>query len=124
MQLIHYKVLTFIIQAILKGRKYNEADIQKGFLTILELCKPPVINEAYPLHDAEQCRALSSMLLYSVLPNKSFKIDHIRNYFGMQYSKTYYSLLLRCKILIAHAHHFELAVFITITRKPNLNYSN
>lgn len=53
-----------------------------GFLTGLRLCKPPLIEEVYPLHEQEECQRLMSMLLWSVVPTKLLDVQHIRNYFG------------------------------------------
>lgn len=57
-------------------------DERDGFLTGLRLCKPPVIEEVYPLHEQEECQRLMSMLLWSLLPTKLLDVQHIRNYFG------------------------------------------
>lgn len=53
-----------------------------GFLTGLRLCKPPLIEEVYPLHEQEECQQLMSMLLWSLVPTKLLDVQRIRNYFG------------------------------------------
>ena len=54
----------------------------KGFVSALRLCKPPILEEAYPLHEQEECKNLMSMLRWSLLPNVQLDVQHIRNYFG------------------------------------------
>ena len=54
----------------------------KGFLSALRLSKPPLVEEAYPLIEPEECQHLLSMLRWSLLPTKQFDVHHIRNYFG------------------------------------------
>ena len=57
----------------------------KGFLSALQLSKPPILEEVYPLHEESECEALMSMLKWSLLPNLSLDIQRIRNYFGNYY---------------------------------------
>ena len=54
----------------------------KGFLTALQSSEPAVIHEAYPLHNTEEIKELSTMLKYSFVPSKWLSLDKIRNYFG------------------------------------------
>jgi hypothetical protein len=54
----------------------------KGFVSALRLCKPPVLEEVYPLHQQEDCKSLKSMLKWSLLPSVRLDVQHIRNYFG------------------------------------------
>ena len=57
----------------------------KGFLSALRLCKPPILEEVYPLHEQSECQALMSTLRWSLLLNLLLDIQRIRNYFGNYY---------------------------------------
>ena len=60
----------------------KELKKDKGFLSALRLCKPPLVKKAYPLHEEEECQQLKTMLHWSWLPTKSLDLQSVRNYFG------------------------------------------
>ena len=59
----------------------KELKKDKGFLSALQLCKPPLLKRAYPLHEEEECQQLKTMLRWSLLPT-SLDLQSVRNYFG------------------------------------------
>lgn len=54
----------------------------KSFLKALLTSHPPILEDAYPLHDKKEHAALYRMLKYSVIPMIRVDTDQIRNYFG------------------------------------------
>lgn len=73
---------TYLIpQAVFKDRKHK---VKEGneFLSALQSSKPPLIEEAYPLHDPSNIKALSRMFWFSFIPLYGMSLERIRNYFG------------------------------------------
>ena len=68
----------------------------KGFLSALQLCKPPIVEEAYPLHEPDECKSLMSMLKWSLLPTIQLDVHHIRNYFGTVHNKSPHNVCVLC----------------------------
>ena len=64
----------------------EELEEDKGFLSALRLCKPPLVEEVYPLHEEEECQQLKTMLRWSLLPTKPLDLQSIRNYFGWHFT--------------------------------------
>ena len=55
---------------------------EKPFLTALLGSTPPVLSDAFPLHDQQELSYLGRMLKRSFLPLKGIDVDLMRNYFG------------------------------------------
>ena len=69
-------------QDVFKKLSYKVEDGQKGFLSALLNCAPPVLDEHFPLHDYKEIRKLDGMLKKSSIPLKGIDINAVRNYFG------------------------------------------
>ena len=82
LSLSHTHILTLLQNVFKKhGHKVDKDD--KGFLWSLLNSSPPVVTEAYPLHNKNEIGKLSKMLHWSFVPFSGFDVNTIRNYFGM-----------------------------------------
>ena len=77
----------------------KELKKDKGFLSALRLCKPPLVKKAYPLHEEEECQQLKTMLHWSWLPTKSLDLQSVRNYFGWHFTSL---ATVVCNVLLLH----------------------
>lgn len=66
----------------------------KGFLSALLDSSPPIIREAFPLHDSEEKNDLVRMLKLSLIPMRGIDVDKIRNYFGKMWLVTSLCLII------------------------------
>ncbi len=60
----------------------NMPSQRKDFISALTHSSPPLIQEAYPLHHANEKRQLIDMLKRAMLPTITLDLAKIRSYFG------------------------------------------
>ena len=88
-------------QEVFQEHKFK-VEGKKGFLTALLTSKPQLVAEAYPLHNQDTCKELSSMLKCSFIPDfRGLNLGKIRNYFGMSFIYKWVATynIMECRIL-------------------------